>query len=582
MTPTPIEPCGPDRADLPRGRALAGELSLALLGSVLLACVVSWPLLRDAWRCFPSCPTMPDLNVAIWFGDHVARWAQGAEPLFFAPGLHHPMGQEVGNLVWNVGIQILQLPFFLLFEPVPAYNLSMVALAGLNGLGGWVLGRSLGGQRAGAALAAVVLVCSPYAWAELIQGRGEQGLLLWLALCVAGLLRLGRTPSRTVAVLTGLAWAAAGICYWFYAYFLLLIAGCLGLWWLARRRWEALAALALASTLAAALAAPFAGPMLLSALGGGSVYRQSLSDPLVVSAGSAAWTSMKVSALLWPLWTPLQLRDCLPMGTSLVLLAGALRWRRTGWLPALGLAALVMAFGGQLHWVDTGLQEPGARGWSLPFAAAQAVLPGFWRLLWPYRFTALVVVAAGGCAAALVAAMGRWRWVAVALLGGLAVGELVVSRRACGERSLWTAPDPIEVPSLFRELAGAPGSTPLLKLPLRGATSGLLWIPYHRQPVTEGLGDGASFLQTEAWLASIETHPGLRALQQVGDERQRDAHPDPSLAVGLADLGMGWAVLVLTEGGDGLQRHRAFLGEPQYQDDVIAAWRLEMAGGSAP
>jgi len=557
------------------------ELFVVLLGALVLAVVASWPLAPLAWSLYPSDPTMPDLNIGFWLPGHLA-WAiaEGTHPLQAAE-LHWPFGQDNRNLLWNVGIQALQLPFFLLTEAVPAYNLSIIGLAALNGLGGWVLGRVMGGDRASATLGAVVLVCSPYAWSELVQGRGEQGLLCFVALTVAGLVQLQRRPGARLAVAVGLAWALAGLCYWFYAYFLALLVAVLALALAARRRWTPLAMLCLSGLTAALVVAPIAGPLLLSASQDGSSYLRSAQSTALQVTGVSPWTSLKLTSMAWPWWTPARLRDAFPFTASGALILGAvLARKRTSWVPALGLAGLVFALGPQLYWTDDHWVGAPTLKVTMPFAALKAWLPGFWRLVWPYRLVALTVVAAAGCAGALVSVTGRWRWYVTVVLSLACWGELVVAQRVNGMRSVWTLQDPLVVPDLFRELAQEPGEHPILVLPFRGPVSSLRWVPYHRQAVTEGNGDMEDFGQSTARLAWIAESRALRALQEVGRGPTPPAgSSDPAALSELGALGLHWAVLFTGGNEVELARYRSwFARSPDLEDGVIAAWRLESRG----
>jgi len=569
-------------SDPPRQRP-ALELSLVALGALLLAVVVSWPLLPQAWSLYPSDPLMPDLNVAFWLPGHLIHEASLTSPMW-APGLHWPVGQDNGTLLWNLGIQIMQVPFYLLFDAVPALNLSLIFMAALNGLGAWVLARVLGFGRAGAAAAAALLVANPYAWGELVQGRGEQGLLFFLALTVAGFVRIGRAPGRRVAVATGVAWALAGLCYWFYAYFALLVALPVAVGLAVRRRWLPLAMLGVAGGVAALIVAPFAAQLLLAAAGDGSVFLQAREVPIVAETSTSSWASLTLASFAGPFARQEQLRDFLPITASLALLCSVLLWRRAAWVPLMGLVAVVLSFGAVLNLNDEQvLMLGGNRFLTMPYAAVQEILPGFWRMIWPYRFLSLAVLASAGGAAALVAMAGRLRWLAMGVLSVVAVAELRVVQHACGDRLIWTQPDPLVVPELFRELAGEPGASPLLILPFRAPVSAMRWAPYHRQPVTEGNGDMDDHLMDPAWIEHVGAHPALAAVQRLGRDPHAQPVAHPSALDELAELGLGWAVLQLDTGPQGVPSHTILFGRPpDYEDDVVAAWRLGAAEGLAP
>ena len=293
-----------------------------VLACLLLAVLASWPLAPQAGRTFPSASSMPDLNVSMWLPSQIMDAARrGHSPLWAADFLW-PDGQSVALLVWNLGIQLMQMPFYLLFPPIAAYSLSLVFMGMLNGLGGFVLGYTIGNRdRLAGMMAAGLLVCNPFAWNELVQGRIEQGLLLWMALAVAGLLAQRHTPDNRTAVLTGAAWGMAGLCYWFYGYFLLLLVMCLLGEAAVRRRWTWLRALIISSVTSAAMAAPFALSLLWMATQSGSLYQQTTSADNAMLQQVITEASLGLHNIpMWLAAPPEFLRDVLPV-TALVMLA---------------------------------------------------------------------------------------------------------------------------------------------------------------------------------------------------------------------------------------------------------------------
>lgn len=553
-----------------RLRPLALEASCVLLACLVASTLLSWPLALWAAKVYPSDPSMPDLNVALWLPHHVLVQLGAGEPLLYAPELHWPTGQDNSNLLWNLGIQLVQLPLYALLESVTAYNLSLVLLGALNGMGGWVLGRAAGGSRAAGAAAAALLMASPYAWNELIQGRAEQGFLGLVALALAGLWSLEGPKGRRFGAAVGAAWAAAGLCYWFYAYFLTLVFGCLGLWWLLTRRWAALQSLVVAGVVAALLALPAAGPLVLSAADSASSYSRSADSGFITSAATMPWTSLKLSALAWPLWPLERMRDAVPLTLSLPLVLGLLRWRRAGVLVAVGLAGTVLALGWSLHLTATTQTEL-----VLPYAWFQAVLPGFWRLAWPYRFLSLTVVGGAGCAAVLVPLAGRGQWpvaVAIALLAG---AELRVTQSSNGMRTVWTTPDRLSVSPFYRALAEEPGQHPILTLPHRSRHSAVRWVPYHRQPISEGNADMEDFGHSPEHIAWRAAHPSLDALAALGRSPGPASIASRAILADLESTGLHWAVLPAGADTRTARLHSDFFGRPpDYADSELSAWWL--------
>lgn len=563
--------------------------ALVVVGCTLLAVVASWPLVPWSGAVFPSSPDMPDLNVSMWLPWHLAeQLSQGASP-FDAPLLQHPHGQRISLLVWNLGLQLAQLPLYAAFPPWQAYNLSLVAMGAGNGLGGYVLGRAIApSDRAGGLLGAAVLATSPFAWHELTQGRVEQGFVGLFAVVVAGLWRLEQQPERRLAVGTGLAWGLAGLCYWFYGYFLALLVGVLVGVAALRRRWSVVRSWATASATAAAVAAPFALVLIAEALGSGSVYRQSTAeDPellrrlqFVIHTNSLGLRSSP----LWWLAAPTTLREVLPVGTVALVLGGTLALRRGArWLGPMALAGLVLALGPTLQWQPGEALRlgDGGRELLLPLAGLRELVPGFTRLWWPYRFSVFWAVGAAGCGAALLARLpsARLRWGLSVGLVLLVLGELRWAQQRTDGGLLWDQPRPVPPHAFFEGLAEAETVQPVLFLPFQAPTSGrVLWQAVHHQPVSIGLGDSDEMLVTSDVQQWVAADPVLRWLQAAG--RRRDRSPSPLSGAALRDhlrgLGFRWAVLWRSPPQPGqLERYQAAFGaRPDLTEDMLVAWEL--------
>jgi hypothetical protein len=550
-----------DQREAPGAGAL--RFITLIFGLVVASVVASWPLAWVAAYYTPSASEMPDLSCAIWLPWHLLEQLAALSSPWESPALLWPHGQDIALNIWNLGAQTLQAPFYLFFEPILAYNLSIIFLAALNGLGGWVLGRVVGGCRASGLAGAALLVFSPYAWNELAQGRCEQGVLLWLALALSGVVVLARGGSRRTAVLTGAAWAAAGLTYWFYGYFLLLAVGALALLLAASRAWRPLLGLGQAAITAALLAGGPALHLLLAVLREGSIYQRANAPAnFELTQHLASSASIGLAQLAWFLEPPDFLWGVVPLLT-VPLLAYGLSQRRLRPLALLGLLGLLLAFGRQLQWTPGGQVLVGSEA-ALPFTWLQGGVPGFERLWWPYRFLSLCVVAAAGCAGALVARLGRGRWWVAALVACLALGELRLAQQHTHGRLIWDRPEGVIVPAFFDELAQAPGEHPLLLLPLLApGGSRPMWLAYHRQAASGGLGDADDVLLPADHLAFIEAEPALATLAAVGDGRP--APQDGTLRPAL------W----LTPSEPHMARYEALLGgSPSWRDERIAVWEI--------
>lgn len=521
---------------------------------------------------------MPDVQVGMWLPAHLLDALRSGRGLWWAPDLLWPTGQDVALLVWNLLLAALMLPLYALLEPLVAYNLAVLAFSGANAAAAWALGRQLGGA-AGGLVAAALVLCSPYAWNELLQGRCEQGVLAGLLLTCAGLLALERAPDTRRAVGVGLLWALTALAYWFYGYFLLLVVIGLSVAALAGRRWARLRALVVASAVSAAAAGPLAAALLWQAVSPGSSFSRSQDGTLQAALHTLAQgASLTVQSTIWPLHPPEQLRDVLPLVSLVSLLAWPWVRQQARFLGPMAAACLALAYGRQLQQAPGELLMLGESALSLPFAWLQSALPGFGRLWWPYRFLSLFVVGAAGCAAALVGRLpGRGlRWGAALVLALGALVELRVATQLSDSRLYFDAPVAFERSRLFDTLAEEPGAHPLLYLPFRGFGTGrALWQPYHQQPTSMGLGDSADHLLPAAVQAETESDVVLVYLKELGQAAPHQRPPPPPRPVRPALQARGYHYAVLWQlAPETVETYTRLLGPPDYTDAVIVAWDL--------
>lgn len=550
-------------------------LGAGLLLGVGMSVLASWPLLLVSNTHFPSDPAMPDLQTAIWLPDNTLWQLLHLRSPAQAPTVNYPHGQSLLTVIWNFAVLVLQAPFYAATHAVQAYNLSLLLLSALNGLGGYVLGTTIGQRRSAGVLSAAALIFSPYVWSELSQGRCEQGLLLWLALALAGAVALWRAPTRRSGGLAGLAWGAAGIFYWFYGYFLLLFFLVLGAVALAQRARQRVSALLTAAAVSALCAAPLALPILAAVVRPGSRYHRALSDDAPAAHSSF---SIGVLDLFWWASPPRELFAMLPLTLVVGLVGCALR-RESRALLGLGLVGLVLSLGPILQWTSGQPVTIGDGGTTLtmPMAAFQAWVPGFARLWWSYRLIALTVVSAAAGLAALVARAGRRGPALAAVLAVVLLAEHRLALSVSQSRLLWDNPAPLQVPTFFQDLAEAPGELPVFMLPYRGwRWSGLLWQPYHRQPVSSADGYSEDFTFSPEQLAAIQASPARVFLQSVARRPLNNAPPaaQPFAAELRAD-GYRYAVLQLGPSVRAAHYHALFARLPIYEDAVIVVWDLD-------
>jgi len=575
-----------------RLRPLAGRAARLLgvyLAYLLGAGLLSWPLLRyvrgHAMGTWPH----PDIHTAVWFRWHFWRQLIAGERPMDAPGLYYPDGMDVTLHIWNVGVTWIQLPFVVLAGPLAGYNLSLPFLAAFNGLAGYVLGWTVGGGRRGPAVAAgAVLLASNFAWAELIHGRAEQGLLAFSALYVAGLIQLSRGGGKGTAVATGLALAAAGFGYWFYAVFLAVPWLGLAAARLIRRRPDpaSLVPLGIVLGIAAVLLLPAAWPVIARMGEADSGYARAVADSAHASglAGNLRrlYSITLLDTALWPS-APFPQRVCVGLPFILIaLLVGSLvvgRARRmAGILPWIALVGIAMAFGPEVQLRPGEPLLVGGRLVPMPSRVLDG-LPLFERMWWPHRWLSLTVIGGAGCAAALVAALpaGRPARIAAVVLALLALAEARIMFPGAPYTAMAGNPQVLAVPSFLENLADEPGQHPLLQLPLRRVDdAALIQVPFHRQPIDGGPAYNEELHVEPGYRRRVNTSSALSALEQMARGMPAPAVHQPRQELG--EMGFRYAVFWRDQDVHGLDwptLYSDFFGvAPAFSDDTAVVWDL--------
>ena len=561
-------------------------LGLGALLSAVVACS-SWPLARQLAGFVANRIQPDDADCAVWQPWNVAKQLLARENPFVSAEMYYPDGLDATLYLWNLGAALMRVPFYLATHPMRALALADLTFGLLNGVGGYVLGRVVGGCRSAGLAAAVVAAASPYAWREIAAGgRGEQGLLVFMLLAVAGLYALLRGGGWRVAVATGAAYAATAACYWYYGYFLALATAAVLGWTAVRRRLDRATAYRVLAAGGAALlfTLPAALPILTRIAAPDSVYTAAMET---VATTGAKVDGISLRNLGWPL-----VQDPAPTsygGTSLVmklllplaLLIPAVR-RRSGWLAALGLAALVLSLGSTLELSSRQALQIGGQHLALPHAAL-CELPGMRRFWWAMRWLALAQVAAVGVAAAVVSALPgpRIRAVAVAVLAVVAVAECQWINGFTDEvRYPRTR---CQIPAVAEMLGRTLDTHPVMQMPM-GGMGHVKWLAYHRQPIDGGLGDAHGYMTPAAYRARVEEEPVLSALRQISRGEPVTAQP-PDPESELCDLGFHYLVYWKREPGfSEISRPLSELvGRlPDHEDPLAQTWRLRPCARRAP
>lgn len=538
-------------ADPRRGRLLA------LLATAGIALLVHLPVLGRPDRFLGA--RDGDLPAHLW----TLWWATRPEAEVLA---NHP----VGGVDFYV-LEPINLALFALLEPAlglaTAHHAGTVLAVLVAGLGGFLLGRVVGGTEAAGHAGLLLLATSPPLMEALRDGTGEFTWVGLLAAALAALWRLdGRARGSDVAVAAGALALCAAAC-WYYG----LMAGLAGLLLGLARGRRALLATCLAGAIALLLVSPLAlafhgsdleapwavGPDLLSHLqaggAGGEPDAWLRDEPLlqriaVVGQGGQArlfWTV----ALLVPAVLALRER----------------RGRRTLWPWALlVLLGLVLALGSRT-----------SGGWPLPLLPLNRLLTWFARPLHlPFHFSTLAVLGLVALAAAGVARGPRPRR-ELALLGALLLVDLAVP-----PSSPLPLPTLVQAPSpALAHLAGHPGGAvldwPSVAEEEQEALDGeALRQLVHGHPIPRFPVRPTASWRREGVRAALST----ALVEALGEEPAASGVSDEVSADDLVALGYGWVLHDKRAAPEDAARLSGWLGAPVAEDDRYAAYALTRPG----
>ncbi len=492
----------------PRAWPLPLAVALALFGPLLLPLL---PRLRDHFLGIE----FVDAYGTQWFYWFVERQVAtgdgfGRTDLFF-----HPWGKD---LYRDTGANVLDalaaLPFRALMGPVLGYNVFLLLALGLSALALYHLVREFTEDRAAAGVAAVLGMASPFVLQEVVEGRATQAILALPALALLFTWRAGLRPGLRPPLLAGLALAACGYQYWYYALFGGLVILGHGLWRTLRPppgagpRLRVLARHALIAAVAIALCAPVAGTLLLQVEGGAEAIPGMLDVASWGLTDLSTTTADGTEAGLF-LWQPLRgtfgFYTMFADGTArvgervtartwaLLILVPLAAWRlrpgcRGAWLAMVAVVASlatgpIVVFGA--HYVVDPL-----------YVALAHTLGIFQRLWWPGRAFAYLVLLEAVAVAVVLAWAGRrgpaTRTAAALSLAALALAGL--SNRGIVPLPAWEA----RVPAGYACLAqGPPGG--VIQLPFHWAQAHVYYQTAHGRPMFGGMRDEQDMFTPPAW-----------------------------------------------------------------------------------
>jgi hypothetical protein len=553
------------------------HLELLLWGALALAStlVISWPMATQLGSHTLLGLQNPDVVTSVWWYQQIADAVAGFENPFRTDQLLWPLGTHIGANIWNLGAPLAAVPLSWIYGPVGVLNAAAIAFTALTGTLAALGTRRLGGDRVSAAAACVVGATLAFSVVEVASGRGEQGLLAPVLLSLLGWARLRERPGdRRLAALTGLALGWAGVVYWMGGYMLaVLMGGDLALRALRRRVGrEVLLDMVWAGGAAALVAGPFLIPVVVGSSQG--------ADHGLLEASLAGGLDGAV-ALPWVLEGPFAPEHTdasrrWPLLAAPLLLLGA--WRLRGparWLAFAGLASGVFALG-RLVWLPF-LVGGEALSLPLPHRALDA-LPGMDRYWWPYRWSMLLLPCAALVTGALLSTLkrGPLRIAAAVLVAGWSLYEgAAMLRRSPSLQPL--VQNEARIPQIFRRLGEEPGQHPILQLPTRKVTAGMIhWQLWHQQPIDSSIGWQLPGAVPSSWEPEMRKHALLEALLFEGESRRDWSVEDAG--------GFHYVVLYTGPGGRyepgepgpeaWSRKVEGLLGPPLSRADGVSVWAL--------
>ena len=458
------------------------DACVATILAVLLSVALTWPLaagLGSTGRIDSG-----DGRHGVWNVAWVAHALTTAPTTLFDANIFFPNKHALAFSEANLVAGVLAIPAWVVTggNPYAAYNSVVLMAFTFAALSAYLLARTVGSTRFGAAIAALIYGYSPYMFSHLPHIQ----LLMTFgpALSLAMLHRFVDQPTVRRAVALGVSLTVTGLACAYYGIFIGLIVTIGVLWFaVADGRWRSWQYWALAA-LAAAITVACIAPVFIPYLGiqdDGFVRRLEEARPYSTTGRAFLASAVIVHRWMLPLigeWRDVLFPGFLSIALSLIALVLALRqrarWRMVGFYLVVAVASYWIAMG-----PDAGL-----------YTLLYNTLPVFSFLRAPIRIGVLVTLVTGVLAAlALTWLSARVRAFRPA---GLALITIAVIESWVGPLQLAAAP---EVPAVYERLARMPRAG-VAEFPYyRGSTERFLNTDYmlmstfHWQPILNGYSD---------------------------------------------------------------------------------------------
>ncbi len=517
------------------------DACVATILAVLLSVALTWPLaagLGSTGRIDSG-----DGRHGVWNVAWVAHALTTAPTTLFDANIFFPNKHALAFSEANLVAGVLAIPAWVVTggNPYAAYNSVVLMAFTFAALSAYLLARTVGSTRFGAAIAALIYGYSPYMFSHLPHIQ----LLMTFgpALSLAMLHRFVDQPTVRRAVALGVSLTVTGLACAYYGIFIGLIVTIGVLWFaVADGRWRSWQYWALAA-LAAAITVACIAPVFIPYLGiqdDGFVRRLEEARPYSTTGRAFLASAVIVHRWMLPLigeWRDVLFPGFLSIALSLIALVLALRqrarWRMVGFYLVVAVASYWIAMG-----PDAGL-----------YTLLYNTLPVFSFLRAPIRIGVLITLVTGVLAAlALTWLSARVRAFRPA---GLALITIAVIESWVGPLQLAAAP---EVPAVYERLARMPRAG-VAEFPYyRGSTERFLNTDYmlmstfHWQPILNGYSDHfpPDYYTSRPVLDQFPSQAAVDLMREKGvrwvvvhyDRYSRARAAEIRLQLGSANLGM--------------------------------------------
>ncbi len=500
---------------------------------------------------------------------------EGVSP-FWTNRFFYPEGMDVvATTGFNFVDAYLSVPFQILFGFPHYLTPFLVVIFMGNALAIRALLRTVGCSRIAALAAGLVVALHPYIIFEVNNGRLTQALLwFWpLALRELHLMRQDRRWRRPV--LAGLFIALQAWTYWFTAHFLILVglAALLMVGWRMDRPWWA--RLTLAGLVSLAVTAP--GILIMAYKAGQGIVPGMSGD-----SEDMGFSSRQIMTHAWWFLSPGSGIFKITLPTLITTFGVILLSRGRILLGLTATLALFFAAGPQQIVGGILIQNP-------LWQAAEALLPGFSRFLFPYRIWSVLAITS---AAALALLLDRW-FARPALRAAAALFLVLMIIWPFQPGRGIVHGNEVPLPAYIKAVRDAPGL--VLDLPFPCVEEAIYLQPLHGQPLVTGMSQRLHEYRPAGLLGRLRDDPFIADIMlasrgihhRIWSEDKKRKPGRPKIRWIVLHLGLyrrSQEAQICLYNGQGPPNPRAMLdarlvmedrlGKPTVADQHVVAWDL--------